>query len=540
MADSIKSFYEDEFYGMDRRLDYDKLPTGMSPLAVNVDLDRIGTVRKRKGTRLLGDAGIVDATVQNIIEYTNQNGNKEIRMIRNGSMYKYNATTQLWDVTVSGVFSSLKPVASVNYNNRMYFISPDEYLSYSEGTNSLTTVGTDTDRIRGACLGVGQRTLFVGNVTVNGVYYANRVYFSLFDIEENKSTDQLWNNDEGNLLDSKRYFEVEGGNVQAIVSFYARNLVYIFSDTKCYTFSISKVESAPGSALVEVFDIGCAGPRAATVVDGVMYWIDKKGTIWAWSGNTLRPTEMSYPIDDENLGESLISLIDKSPENLSLISAFGLGKKIYFSIGSISLDGVVLPNACIKITLSQNGLEGYYSVDTYPDRLYLGYPVSLDSQIVLLAGDSANILVLNSAQNDIGYNTNLQIEEFPINGIYRTQSYAFNAPFNVKEPSNLLVRFRPQPQPETYLNVSVAVNNAIEFKELSNVQLNKVRHGKIDMYDVKFETLKHKIAELKLSNEYKFYTIAFEFNNNELNQSFEISAFGFERMTIRANTNLPS
>lgn len=527
MADP-KAFFENEFYGMDRRLDYDKLPTGMSPLAVNVDLDRIGTVRKRRGTELLGGAVNVDFKVQSIIEYKN-NGSLGIQMIRNGTLYNYNDGS--WDVLNANRFGITELVAAVNYNGKVYYTSNDDYLCSTSGTLDVIDVGGDNDRIKGKCLGVGQRTLFIGNVTANEIYYPRRVYFSLYNLDTNEAQDQFWNDDEETLLASKRFFEVEGGEVQAIVSFYARNLVYIFSDTKCYTFDVGKVASNPGAALIEVFDIGCCGARAACVVDGIMYWMDKQAKIWAWSGNTLRPTELSYSIDDEHIGESVISQIDKSSANMAKVAAFGQGKKVYFSIGTITLDGKVLNNAAIKITTSQNGLAGYFSIDTYQDRLYMGEPVTLNDSTTLLAGTSNNIVVMNSGLNDVDEMGNDQ----PIDGYYRTKSFDFDSPFNLKYTNRLLTRFRPQPTEDSYLTVKVGLNNNTDFIDLSNQENNETKNGAINMYDSKYLTTRHKATYVRFSQEHKFYTIAFEFGNKQLNETFEISCFGFDDLKFKSN-----
>jgi hypothetical protein len=537
MAQIQNPTYEDQFYGMDRRLDPDKLGDGYSPLAVNVDLDRLGSVRKRKGTSLLGETGIPDSQVQSLVQYVNSTGATEYHMIRNGALYKYNEQLNTWDNLIGGQFSSLSQVQSVTFKNRVYHVSAKETLKWNVGDNVMNEVGTGTNAIMASCLAVGQRTLFIGNVTVNNVRYPDRVYYSLFDTENIQEGDQFWNDEETGLADSTRYFRVEGGVVQAIVPFASSNSVYIFSDSKCYYFNINEVETNPFGALVEVFPIGCAGPRAATVVDGVMYFMDKQGKIWAWSGSTSRPEELSYSIDDGSLGDSVISQINTSQENISKVCAFNFGKKIYFSVGDLALDKQVLANACIKFSASQNGLRANFSIDTFPDRILNACIFNLSSGLALVAGNSANVLIMNNGLNDIDQNNT----EVAVNMYYRTKEYHFGFPFQSKQIQGMLVKFKPQSAPGTYMEVSMATNGQTEYTPITSPNTVIKTHGSIDMYSLAYETQRQRTAKIKLPVQDKALTYSFEFANRQLNQTMELQAFGFDSYTVNnPNINLKS
>jgi hypothetical protein len=99
-----QAIFEDTFFGMDRRLDPDKIGDGYSPLAVNVDLARLKTVRKRQGQTLLGTAKIGDFPTQSIIEYIRTDSEPEIHAIISGSLYKYNKVDSSWTLLSSGLF----------------------------------------------------------------------------------------------------------------------------------------------------------------------------------------------------------------------------------------------------------------------------------------------------------------------------------------------------------------------------------------------------------------------------------------------------
>jgi hypothetical protein len=520
-----QAIFEDTFFGMDRRLDPDKIGDGYSPLAVNVDLARLKTVRKRQGQTLLGTAKIGNFPIQSIIEYIRTDSEPEIHAVISGSLFKYDKVAKSWTTLNSGCFPSKKQVQSVQFKNRIYHVSIEDNLQWEDGT--VATPTTVNGSVKAKCMAVGQRTLFIGGVTFGGVSYPSRVYYSRFDVIAGVSTDVFWESTETGFADSTRFFDVEGGQVQAITSFGNRNRVYVFSDTKCYAFDIDQVETNPFGALVEVFPIGCCGAKAIYGTDAMLYWMDKLGKIWGWSGNTTRPEELSYIIDDENLGSSVISKIDKTVGNMSQISAFGLGKRIYFNVGSIQLDNVSLPNCAIKLSLSQNGLRANFSLDTFQDRLLNGCVVTLDTGKYLAVGNSSNVLLLNNGLNDI----DKQGAEVAIDSYYRTKSYHFNSPFTEKQVNTMMVKYRPTLIDPCYLQVKMSLDSDNNWQTITDPTEAVARFGIVNMYNEK-ATKQQVTATLNIPNEYKGLTFAFEFGNAKKDQSYEISMWGTDNWTI--------
>lgn len=517
------NLYEDQFYGMDRRIDPDKLADGFSPLAVNVDLSKLGTINKRQGTSILGTAGVKDLFVQNIVQYTNSLAEKEIHMIRNGVLYKYDTLYNTWTILNSSL-NSTEQFASVNYKNRVYHTNINQNLFYNTGNSTLTTV---TGNIAGKCLAVGQRTLFIGGVKFGGVEYPDRVYFTEFDPDTGE-TDTFWNSiDETGLADSTRWFRIEGGVVRAIVSF--RDLVYIFSDTQCKTIDVTQIETNPFGAVQDVFSIGCAGSKAVTVIDNIMYWIDREGKIWAWAGNSTRPEELSYQVDDSNLGDSIVSAIDKSNSNLNQIAVFGNSKKVYFSVGSIVLDRQVLPNACIKLSTSQNGLRANFSIDTFPDRFLNGCNVDYNSQSFVVVGNSSNVLLLNSGLNDINKD-NLEIA---VESYYRTKAYNFQSPFMSKSLKTMYLKLRPQSLENSYLDVAIATDRQLDYVSISSPTTSDARFGAINMFDSNWQVKRHITRKLNIPLETQGFNFSFEFSNKQKDQTFELSAFGLDIVDVQ-------
>lgn len=527
----------DKFFGMNRRLDADKIPDGFSPLAVNVDLDKIGTVRKRKGTDLLGTAGVPDSKVQSITEYVNPQGVSEVQIIRNGTIYRYDSTNDTYiQVGDGGQFPSLKQVQSVNYKGRVYYVTEDEALRWNAGDNVVTLVNNETpaNQIKAACVATAQQTLFIGNVTINSVNYPRRFYYSYFDSDTITETDQFWKTEETGFSDSTSFYDLQGGAIQAMIGYSARNQAYIFTDTKCYQFDITQAYTAPQNAIQEIFSIGCAGPKAVTVCDGVLYWMDKQAKMWAWRGSSSLPTELSYIIDDNGLGDSIISSIDKSAENLKKVCVFGIGKRVYFSVGLINVDNQALNNACVKISLSKDGLDGYFSVDTYPNRIVCASVGTVGSIQTLLVGDSTNVLKMNSQYHD----TDTNALSTAINSYYRTKNLHFNYPFQEKKIQNIIVKYRPVDTEDTYLSLKVTTDGNTEYISISDSPSGVTNKGVINMYSSNSIFQKQAIKKAKLTQNMTGQTIGFELGNNQIDQSYEISMFGFDKYEIQAS-NIP-
>lgn len=515
------SFYEDRFFGMNLRMDEDKLPDGFSPLAVNVDLTRMKTLKSRKGTVLFGQKFDTSGSVQNLIELVTPTGFQRQLMVKNGTLYKY--TDNLWENIKAGYFSQ-NLLSSVTYKNKVYYTSKSDALSSTIGDSNISPVGTFDNQIKGKCLGVGQRTLFIGDVVINNVNYPDRVYYSRFDIDNRTEGDEFWEEVEngivGNLNSSTRFFRVEGGIVQAISSFANRDRVYIFSDTKCYSFNVSQAETNPFSALNEIFPIGCAGPNAVTVVNSMMYWADKEGRLWAWSGGTTRPEEISYNIDSENLDKSIVTSIDKTPSNLEAICAFGYSKQIYFSVGEIALSDKRLANSCLKLFISQNGLMSYTCVDTFPERILCSHNFRIGQKNIITAGTASNVVELNTGLNDVSATG----EIVAIDSFYRTRSYNFDYPLFQKKVENIYIQFKPTFDKSNSLELLTRTERSTNYILISNPSTPD-KFGTIEMFEEDNQILQ-KISKINLPNDVQGDNISFEFANRELDGSFEITAFG--------------
>jgi len=526
--EKIKSFYEDTFLGLNLRFDPDKLPDGFSPLAVNVDLTRMKTIKKREGTQLLGQTFTDKQTIQSLVQIVDPLGKPQAYMVRGGIIYKYDYPVSRWGNLHNNALAPEIPIASVTFKNRIYFTSPINFLCYTDGA-TLQTVGVDKNRIKGNCLAVGQRTLFIGNVEVDNVSYPSRVYYSRFNIEDRQETDEFWEVIEkgvnGNLLNSSRFFNVEGGRVRAIVSFANRDRVYIFSDEKCYSFNVNEAETNPFGALTEIFPIGCAGSNAVTVVAGVMYWVDGNGKMYAWSGSTTRPEEISFAIDDEGLGKSVVSSIDKSEENLSKICAFGFSKQVYFSVGTVQISNKQLRNACVKMFLAPNGLMSYTSIDTFPERPLVSAVFKIDNDNKIVTGNRANVITLKSGLNDVDENNQM----IPVDALYRTKSYSFGYELFTKRVHNIYVKYKTQKN-DSLLDIKVRTSNNITPIIVSDSNTNKF--GVLNMK----EKISNQGQDIKLINlpvETEAENISFEFGNGRLNESFEIQGFGTHKVLIK-------
>lgn len=506
------------------------LPEGFSPLAVNCDLSRINTLRKRKGTARYGNDFNDNEQVQAIINYNKSNGDEQGIMIKGGALYKYDGSK--WVLIQANVVDKGKHVAITQFNQKIYFCSKDSFLQSTDGT-TVTDAQTGADRIKGTALATGQNVLFIGNVTANATLYSNRVYYSYFDDDTLSKTDQFFNPNvgSGNLATSNRYFEFEGGEIKALVSFSNRDRVYIFTATTCYTFDIAVATTNPGRAVQQVFDIGCAGPNAAKVIDGVLYWMDNKGKIWAWNGGTNRPEELSYFIDDDELNESIISSIDKSVDNMLQICAFGISKLLYFSVGSLSVNNAQIPNACIKMVLSANGLRAFVTVDSFPERILVSDIVSDNNQNIIVAGTATQVIQLRKGLNDI----TLDNTEKPVSFRYQTRAEDFGEPHTTKQVQHIEVRYRPQ-EKDSNLDIAIYPDTSVKSINVVKKDLPK-KHGSLNMRGANPND-REKIKLVYVPENTTGDTFIVEFSNDRLNEPVEIYSYAMNNTVIKT-LNVP-
>lgn len=496
-----------DFQGMNQRQDADKIPVNSSPLLVNISLSKPGSLLKRRGSELLATAE-AGAGIQGGISYRKVDGTQDLRIIRDGDIEVYDASTNTYSITAAGAFTPGSKVVSVNYKERVYHISPDDFLKYETG-GATTDVGVGADRTTGTAIGVAQNTLFVA--------VDNKVYYSLFDSSNNVPGDQLWEDSEASLANSTRFF-TRPNKVVTLFSYGTTGSIYAFTDTDCVTFDVAQADNAFGP--VTVFNIGCAGLRAVTECNGWMIWMDPQGRIWGWGGaGTVMP--FSWDLEDDANQEAIINAI--SSNDLTQVVAGTSGNEFWFDVGSVTTFGRNLTNVRIKGLLSQDLTKILWSVDTYPYRASIFITAKTDDQERAHYGA---VGVNNVYRIGVGAND----DDAAINAFALTPFFNFGE-LKTYQMKGLMMKFRPQPNENTYLRVAYSTDINTNYSDISDPDNGISSAGVIDMYDPQ-DGLRSKILEVLCPQEFRGHNVSIEIGNSQLNESFELSGIGMRLSVI--------
>lgn len=463
----------------------------------------------------------------------------------NGSDYlKYNTTGATTDVSSTRTATaSTSSTASTLITTSNMFVSTDVGKTVTNTTDSQTrtitaytsatqvTVNTainDTwdndkltivEKIKGKHLTVSQNTLFLSNITYLGqtaVTDADRTYYSVFDSTNNTPSHQLYNTTEGTetgtLGNSTRWFRLQLPIVGSF-SFGVTGLSYFFTADACYSFDMSLENNATGPK--KVFDIGLANENAIDEVNGWMIWIDRSGRIWAWGGAG-SPVNVSYDIEDENLGNAIISKIDKS--GYADWALGGQNNQFWVSIGNITVYDKTINN-CVLVALFNSDMSTIvWGAEGYPVQFRQFTKTTLSDKVRLVAACKGvdDVYILQDGAND----GNTAIDAY-----VRTAFLDLALPLYKKEYLTLFIKYRPQSTSSTYLTVKYAIDGNLSYTTIAS-NSTSLKHGRINMYSATSSVDTDNIAMIAFPTGVKGRTLSLELSNSTAGQSFEIKGIG--------------
>lgn len=496
------NYWYNNLQGMNCRQPADKIRQSDSPLLLNISLTQPGAWKKRRGSKLIG-ASEAGSGIQGAATYIKSDNTEEIRIIRDGDIEVFDGSS--FSVTAAGAFATGSKVISANFKNRVYHISDGatDYLKYETG-GSTTDVGSGADRISGQTLAVAQNTLFVVK--------DDTVYYSLFDTANNEPGDQLWEDSEGSLSASTRFFK-RPGYVTAAFSYGVADRAFFFTKRDCVSFDVAVADNAYGPE--NVFNIGCAGPRAVTECNSYMIWMDPKGKIWGWGGAG-PAIPFSWDIDDDE-GDSLVAAIDKT--DLENVVAGSDGNEFFFDVGDIVYREKIIPRARIKGLITQNLQRILWSVDSYPYRASVFINGNIGEGEVAYYGASG---INNLYQLDTGLNDDTSA----IPAYCQTRYENLENPFSKKLWKYLPVRYKPSSNTDpTFLYARYATELNTFYTTLSDPA--SIDNGRYINSFQKDSSVGNQFSQLELPDETRSTCISYELGNNQPDESFTIYSIGF-------------
>lgn len=512
-------YWFSDFLGMNQRQNWDVIPPNQSMLLRNVTMDKPGALTKRKGSDLLATTQAGDG-VYGLIQYISNTKTGKVHAVRSTDLDKYNDSTDLWETIDSGQFTAQTKVQSVNFKNRVYHISTSDNLCYDAG-GACTDVGAGGNEIRGNSIAIAQiNYLYVGGVTyiggIGAVNYQDRVYYSIFDSQNNVATHQLYDSGD-TMATSTRWFTLNAPCRGLFRFGTAEGLLYAFTENECIRWNMRLENNATG--LDVMFPIGLANPRAITECNGYMVWMSPDKRIWAWNGNYGKPQNIGWPIEDDTNEEAIINLISNA--QVEHVCAGSIGNTVHFSIGDINYFGEAMTNCVIKGLFTQNMNYVYWTLDTYPVKPVIFANAFINNKRVLLFGADGvdDVYQMYEGKNDGTVAVDARI---------KTMFAGHGTPLNTHIAKFLWLKFRPQSSQSTYPKISYAKNGKFTYIPISDPDAGTplTKYGKVDMYESDYATNTDKILPINFPGGVKYRTISLEIANAQLNEGFEISGIG--------------
>ena len=509
--------------GMMCRMDADKIPDNKSPFLLNVELGKETNISKRNGSQLIGTNQESASFVQGGIDFVRYDGTRDLRVVVNGNIKKYNPATSGWSNVATSVFNTSSKVQMVLFNNKVYYISPNDNMVSEDSMGNITTIGSGGNEIKGQNLTVAENALFISNINSianSTVTQGDRCYFSF--TSTNTPSDQLWTNTTGqNTLATSTRFFTALSPIVASFSLGVSGISYHFTDSATYAFDLRFLNNLIGPQ--KVADFGICGPRAVTMCNGFLLWMDSNARIWAYGGVGL-PVPLSYYIEDDFYGNSLISKIDKT--QLSNVCAGSFNNTFYFSIGNVTYFNETVNGCIIKgllpphfgMMLDPSVVK--WSIDNYPEQpaFFINAKINKIPMVLFGSNSTQNLYQMNLGGS---YADNNQA----INMKIKTKFYSFGDFFISNKSSDIFIKYKPQTTPNTYLKTKFSTDMNLNYTTISDPLANQTAtNGVINMYDANSTTTTDAVQTLTMPSMQRFRTLSLEFSNNVINQGTEISS----------------
>jgi hypothetical protein len=167
------------------------LNTSASPLAVkdfestdlqNVELDIWGSITKRAGYLNLNSAEVNSGASGNgVFFYENSSGTDYLVSIFGDKLYKMDSLDGTFDAITGAITltaSQDNQAQFKTYNNILFGVNYSDAPFKWTGSGNAAAMGVPTNLTQAKCIENWTEYMFLANVTVGGVYYGSRMYWS--------------------------------------------------------------------------------------------------------------------------------------------------------------------------------------------------------------------------------------------------------------------------------------------------------------------------------------------------------------------------
>lgn len=362
-------------------------------LAVNVDLDRVGAVEKRKGYSTthptIPGTGAINGLSSNIVN----NGSVYWYAARNRNVYVYHHGWSSWISRESTLNSTVEKVRFASFVDRTFRVVENTEMQSSFGQTSFGDTQVPDD-IEPRYIEVFTDRVYVASNSDEGAE-SSRVYFS--SLPDNDSISWDTDND---------WFDVnpdDGDEITALAN--NGNRLLIFKNRALYRWTFGQVEPD------KLIGVGTTSQESVkTNLDvGITFFANPHG-VYAYSGG--RPKLLSRKIQD---------VIDAVSDWEDVVAEIDI-EHYYLAVGNITLEGREYQNCVLVYHISLDA----WSMFTF------AHPVNIMARLpdndgiterVYFGSDNGKVYELWAGDSDDGA---------PIQVFFRSKEYLISYPYKVE------------------------------------------------------------------------------------------------------------
>lgn len=366
--------------------------------SINVNFDKMGSARTRRGTTLLGTAGVLSGNLLGLYEFRDSGAgvNNQIIAVNGTVVYYLSGTT--WTSKRTTLTSGSK-ARFTTFLDFVFMVNGTEATAIWDGnpSNSFITTGNAASAPTGTFIeNYRSRVWIAGNSSK-----PDRVYYS--SVPSAIATPIItWSTDDttGDWIDIS---PMDGENITGLKR--AKGALLVFKNNHLYRiFSVNQADPDPQ------INIGTYSQESIVEAENGIYFHHPTG-IFIYSDGAIK--RISKPIQD---------VIDNiTLANYSKVCGWNNGDYVYFSVGNITMNGITYSNVVVRYTISSQ----VWTIYSYPTQFLVSSNYNDSSVLYKLAGDNGGSVL----KTDTGNTDNTT----PINFSLITRPYTFDGVFYTKK-----------------------------------------------------------------------------------------------------------
>ena len=364
----------------DTVIDESLMPTGAVSWAVNVHFDRIGAATVRTGITIIGSQIADTYSIKGLHQFLDTGAGTNDRLIAVANTVVYALVSGTWTSKRTGLTANSK-TRFTNFVDYVFMVNGvDAMNTWDGGAGNFSTTHT-TSAPAAAFIDNFRSRVWAARTVAN----PSRLYYSAI---ADASGNVIWTGDDSGFIDIA---PGDGEDITGIKKF--GTVLCVFKNSNIYRlFSINQTEPDPQ------ISTGTYSQESITVAKDGMYWHHPSG-IYKLSKGGAAPIEISRTIYDviKNIARSFYSEV----------SSWNDDDHVYFSVGSVTINGISITNCVIRWTISTE----LWTIYDYAQRLLIGANYDTGSEIVRVVGDNdGNVYTFDSGTTDNGTTIKYQLE----------------------------------------------------------------------------------------------------------------------------------